>query len=330
MRGFRLTYQYATRSSGSPAEHHPAPGANSGSINDTTALPLHNTTGVAQSAGAHANPVSRDASTTALPLHKTTGVAQSTGAHANPVSRDASTTGTRWVAISLLLRILAVVLFISLILPQCAMAQRINFRTLAGSADIDVQVVGLPELNFNDASRVIVVGSGPLLIGRNSFEEFIVPVRIEAPADYELTVTVSAPLFLQLEGFIPSEGQPTPTLPFQVGWGYWNRAAGNLVPGSGTGGLNGTETELLSGFVEVVNPSTPVPFTSVWFPVRRSTLTGAPAPPPTPQHGGYVVPRAEAFIYVYGQIGPVAQSQHVGTYSGEILVEVDFSTNEVP
>jgi hypothetical protein len=152
---------------------------------------------------------------------------------------------------------MAIVLFISLMLPQCAMAQRINFRTLAGSADIDVQVVGLPELNFNDASPVIVVGSGPLLIGRNSFEQFIVPVRIEAPADYELTVTVSAPLFLQLEGFIPSEGQPTPTLPFQVGWGYWNRAAGNLVPGSGTGGLNGTETELLSGFVEVVNPSYP-------------------------------------------------------------------------
>jgi hypothetical protein len=69
----------------------------------------------------------------------------------------------------------------------------------------------------------------------------------------------------------------------------------------------------------------PQGFTSATFPVLRRS-TGPPGPPPTPEHNGYTAPTADAYLFIYGTLGPVPEDAAVGLYFGEINIHIEYST----
>src|SRR5690606_6810038 len=159
-------------------------------------------------------------------------------------------------------------------------AQRISFSTWTGSEDISLRSPQgvMPGLDFNQKKPAIVAGSEAITISITDYQAVI--YEIEAPEDFDLIVEVDAPPVLTLEG------NTEETIPFQLRIAY-----NNMSPvDEQTGKLHAVEL--------------PLGFTSVTFPVNRRT-SGAPGPPPTPEHEGYTRPRARAYIYLYGTLGPI-------------------------
>ena len=183
-------------------------------------------------------------------------------------------------------------------------AQRINFSTWTGSDEITItSVLASPTLSFN-AKQGFIPDNNPA-ISINLADNQTVAFRIEAPEGYDLTVEVDSPTQLALDGI---GTQPNEVIPFQIGLAYNNLLAGD-------------ELTAKSGAIQL-----PIGFNNVTFPVNRR-VSGAPGPPPTPVSGDYVRPKASAWLFIFGQLGPIG-SVNAGSYTGNITVNVYFTSND--
>lgn len=183
-------------------------------------------------------------------------------------------------------------------------AQRINFSTWTGSDDITITpVMASPTLNFNLKQANISANSPAVAI--NLPDNQAVAFRIEAPEGFDLTVEVDAPSVLSLDG---TGTEPEEQVPFRVGIAYSNHLAGD-------------EMTAKNGAIQL-----PLGFYNVTFPVNRRTA-GAPGPPPTPESGGTARPKATAWLFIYGELGPIG-AVNAGQYSGDITINVFFSSND--
>ncbi|OOG78222.1 hypothetical protein [Algoriphagus sp. A40] len=195
-------------------------------------------------------------------------------------------------------------LLIVMLCPENSFAQRINFSTWTGSDEITItSQIASPILNFNQKQAIITSNSPTVSI--NLLDAQAVAFQIQAPEGYDLTVEVDAPQVLRLDG---AGTDPDETIPFQIGIAYNNLLAGD-------------EATAKTGAVQL-----PAGFFNVTFPVNRRN-SGAPGPPPTPVSGDYVRPKATAWLFVYGNLGPVG-GVNAGLYSGDITINVFFTSND--
>ncbi len=183
-------------------------------------------------------------------------------------------------------------------------AQSINFSTWTGSDEITItSVQAMPKLDFNLKQNIITKSSGPVQINLSDMQA--VGFRIEAPEGFDLTVEVDAPQVLRLDG---TGSDLDETVPFQIGIAYSNQLSVDEAS------AKGSAVQLPAGFYNVT------------FPVDRRTA-GAPGPPPTPISGDYVRPKATAWFFIYGTLGPIGPVV-AGAYSENITVNVYFTSNE--
>jgi len=183
---------------------------------------------------------------------------------------------------------------------EVSWAQRVSFSTWTGSDDIQLSSPqgAMPGLNFNQKQAAITASSGAVVIGINDGQTVI--YEVEAPEGFDLLVEVDAPNVLTLEG------NKEETIPFQLRIAYNNQSAPDHLSGKGSA-------------IEL-----PLGFNSISFPVNRR-MSGAPGPPPTPEHGGYTRPKAKAYLYLYATLGPIG-AVLPGVYEGNIDISVSFSS----
>lgn len=188
--------------------------------------------------------------------------------------------------------------YMALLLPGAnAFAQRVNFKTFSQDELIIATIAENPNgLNFNNKQAFIPVGN-PTPLDVNLLDNATVVLEIDAPLEYDLTFSFTH------DNVLTWEGGSGPTIPFRLRFAYNN-----------TGEMS--DSQRRSNAVEV-----PIGFTNVTMPVRRR-VAGAPGPPPTPEHGGFVRPRGKAYIYVYGQLGAVPSNANSGNYSGDIVLTI--------
>lgn len=185
-----------------------------------------------------------------------------------------------------------------------SVAQRINFSTFVqGDAIMLTLIDNADGLVFNRKQQVIVVGD-PSIVSVNINDNAVVVVEIDAPIEYDLTAELIWEKGLSYNGLDTGV-----TVPFDFRFAYNN-----------TGELSDTERRA---------NATPVPpmFHTITFPVRRRTAGGPPPPPPTPEHGGYMRPRAKAYLYIYGNLGPIPTGIRAGNYSADIQLNVTYADN---
>lgn len=192
--------------------------------------------------------------------------------------------------------IILLVLGSLLISGNTVVAQRISFGLYAQDGII-ITPQDPNELNFND-KQAVILGGQTISVDLNEAQAAV--VAIEARADLDVTVTIDADPKLTL-------GTNPVGIPLSV-----NMAYSNL--GASTSAIAKTQA------IRVPNG-----FTSVTFPVVRRS-SGAPAPPPTPDHVGYTAPKATAYLFIYGTLGPVPNNAAAGLYSGDINIRVEYST----
>jgi hypothetical protein len=197
--------------------------------------------------------------------------------------------------------LLNIALFVSLF--TTAQAQRINFKPFVGNESISLTVLENPAgLNFNSKQPLIPVGQNfPVTIDLSDLSAVV--VEIDAPIEFDVTVSFSSDLGLTLNG----SGGGIP-VPFGMRFAYNN-----------TG-------ESTDGARRLAAVEVPMGYSVLTLPMRRR-LSGAPAPPPTPDHDGYVRPRGKAYLYVYGSLGPIPSNIPSGNYSGTINLVVDYADN---
>lgn len=201
-------------------------------------------------------------------------------------------------------RLVTVISLSALLFPTGAMAQRINFSMWTGSDEITISpVLANPNLNFNLKKAAISANSPAVTI--NLIDNQSVGFQIQAPDGYDLTVEVDAPAFLALDGVGTA---PEEQVPFRLAMAYNNQAAVDELT------AKSTAVELPTGFYNVT------------FPVNRRTA-GVPGPPPTPNSGTYVRPRSTAWLFLYGELGPVGPV-NAGNYFAEIIINVYFTSND--
>jgi hypothetical protein len=189
-------------------------------------------------------------------------------------------------------------------LASTALAQRINFSTWTGSEEITINpVLANPNLNFNLKKAAISANSPAVTI--NLVDNQSVGFQIQAPDGYDLTVEVDAPTFLSLDGV---GSTPEEMVPFRLGVAYNNQGAADEMA------AKATAVELPLGFYNVT------------FPVNRR-MAGVPGPPPTPSSGSYVRPKSTAWLFLYGELGPVGPV-NAGDYLADITINVYFTSND--
>ncbi|SMD45339.1 hypothetical protein SAMN00777080_3988 [Aquiflexum balticum DSM 16537] len=183
-----------------------------------------------------------------------------------------------------------------------AHAQRISFSTWTGSDDINILSPqgAFPVLDFSQKKRVLLPNSEA--VGIELTDNQAVIFEIEAPEGFDLTVEVDAPI-----QFVLSDN-PSESIPFQLRMAYNNQSPGDEVSGK----LNAIEL--------------PLGFNSISFPVNRNS-SGLPAAPPSPEFGGITRPKTRAYLYFYGNIGPIGNVA-AGRYEGEININVSFVSND--
>jgi len=182
------------------------------------------------------------------------------------------------------------------ILLNCANAlgQRINFRTFT-TDNITLTVIDDNFLDFNERQPIILPGQ---TVSIALADAPVTIVRLDARADLDVTITITADPFLTLN--------PTNQIPLAISFAYSNRGA--ITPAAAR-----------SQAVVV-----PGGFTQVRFPVTRRA-TGPPGPPPTPDHPGHTQPMATAYLFIFGTIGPVPTNAAVGVYLGNINILAEYS-----
>jgi len=208
-------------------------------------------------------------------------------------------------------------LLIVLLMSLSLSAQQVTFK-LQGSEQIRL-TNETGSLDFNELAGGLpffMAGAGGVTVDLTQNRGEIVIIRLEAPGHLDVAIDVAAtPMSLVCSTGCPS---PLPNLEFQLGWAFWNRSVSDdliSVP---------PVDQLVSGAIEVLSPGgLPLAYGSAIFPVRRrSFANAAPAPPPVPDHDGYVnVPSTSAFIMVYGRLGDIPDGLQSGSYSATITVD---------
>ena len=187
-------------------------------------------------------------------------------------------------------------LLVSALMACPGTAQRINFGAYTTSQGISLTVSG--NLNFNDKQPAIGSNSNSTVTIALSDNESQY-IRIVGDATRDITITVSAPVNL-----ITGAGGAGNQIPFACKFAYSNLGSATVTA------------------AKAVAVQVPGGFTAITLPMLRRTA-GAPAPPPTPAHGGYTPPSATAYLFLYGALGPVGNVSP-GIYSGTINVNVQY------
>jgi hypothetical protein len=199
--------------------------------------------------------------------------------------------------------------------------QTINF-SLASTENIILEPVTDIELDFNvtgsgNGTYLLPGQTGPFVIDRVNFNEELVIFRITAPDYADLTVEVSktTDLTLVCEGEVCPN--PLPTIPYQVGWSFWNNGHDPLNPDPSILELVASSTEILSSL------GAPLPFSFATFPMAKRSLGDGPPVPPTPESGAYVnAPSKSAYLLIYGGIANLPNGLQAGNYQGMISINV--------
>jgi hypothetical protein len=204
-------------------------------------------------------------------------------------------------------------------------AQRINFGLSAGDVGITLTNLGSENgvLDFNAVTNPIKPGNALITINLQQNTSQVVPILIEAAEHLDITVEViTPPNGLELVGH--TGNGPAPTLPFKLGWAYWNQSQPLAVIDPYSVQVMGNAREVQPAVGATLG------FSAATFPMRRrADGTTPPPPPPTPAHGGMTQPNtAKAILYLYGSLGPVPQSASSGQYTGQIQVLVSYASYE--
>jgi len=193
---------------------------------------------------------------------------------------------------------------LALMLSMPVLAQRINFSTYVQGEAITLTILDNADgLVFNRKQQVIVVGD-PSVVSVNITDNAVVVIEIDAPIEYDLTAELNWETGLSYNGLDTGV-----TVPFEFRFAYNN-----------TGELSDAERRANATQV-------PPMFQTITFPVRRRTTGGPPPPPPTPEHGGYLRPRGKAYLYIYGNLGPIPTGIRAGNYSADIQLNVTYADN---
>jgi len=191
-----------------------------------------------------------------------------------------------------------------LLVPVLTNAQRINFKPFVQGEGMTLTVTNNPAgLNFNAKQSIIVIGD-PNPVQINLTDNQAVVFEIEAPLDFDITLQFTWNPRLSLGGLDTGI-----TVPFTLRYAYNN-----------TGELTDLERRLSA--VEV-----PEMYHTLTLPIRRRRAGGPPLPPPTPEHDGYVRPKAKAYFYIYGTLSGAPSNASSGNYSGSIEVNVNYADN---
>lgn len=199
-------------------------------------------------------------------------------------------------------------LAIALLLTLQATAQRISFRSFAANG---ITITGGFFPDVLEFEYLVINSATVRTIQINGVNDSrVVALAVDMPEGYDLSVWVSANNSLELSG---SAESPTPTIPFQLRFAYSN-------PGYAT-----THTDIAAA--KSAATEVPLGFTSATFPVSKRSAGLPPGPPPTPEHEGYTVPMARAFLFFYGTAGPANEGINVmaGMYETEIQINIEFS-----
>lgn len=196
-------------------------------------------------------------------------------------------------------------LLFTLLTPYVLLAQRINFGTYVQGEALRVNIIQNPSgLNFS-RERAIFVGD-PAVTRIDLLSQNAVVIEIEGPVEYDV--------FLEFD--------------FPVGLGFGGVDTGVLIPFDFRFAYNNTgETDDNSRRLSAVQ--VPGLYRQLQLPMRARRSGGPPPPPPTPMHGGFVRPRGSMYVYLYGNFGPVPSGIRSGFYSGTIVLNVSYATNNL-
>jgi hypothetical protein len=180
-------------------------------------------------------------------------------------------------------------------------SQIVNFHAIAGDG-IQIQLPQPETLSFGTFLKGAETVTTITLM-----DEGAVCFEVTAPSQYDVTVWMDFPANLV------SESDPLSTLPASFSFAYNNKA----FPAKSCG----------NALTKSMAIEVPDGFSSATFPVSFRS-SGQPLPPPTPDHVGYTGPTDSFFILIYGQAGPAANDIVSGLYTGDIVLNIQFSTTE--
>ncbi|MBK7428989.1 MAG: hypothetical protein IPI60_19170 [Saprospiraceae bacterium] len=188
------------------------------------------------------------------------------------------------------------IIFLQFAVHQTNIAQRISFGTYA-SEGIMIQNLVPQGLDFNLAAGGVLVAGLNQTVQVGLMDDEAVVLEIQAQADLDITVEIEIPAFLMLN--------VSNTIPVSLNWAYSNTGAVDIMT------ARSQAVTLPSGFQTFTIPV-----------IRRSS--GAPGPPPTPSHQGYAAPTGTAYLFIYGNLGPIGNI-NAGQYDGIINVTVSYT-----
>lgn len=189
--------------------------------------------------------------------------------------------------------------------PCLLHAQRINFSTFVQGDALDLTIVqNQAGLNFSN-QRQIFVGD-PQATSIDLMSQNAVVLEIEGPIEYDVLLEFDFPAGLSFGGLDTGV-----RVPLDFRFAYNN-----------TGEPDDNSRRMSA--VEV-----PGLYRTLQLPMRARRAGGPPPPPPTPMHGGFVRPRGSIFVYLYGHLGPVPSGIRTGFYSGTIVLNVSYATNNL-
>jgi hypothetical protein len=192
----------------------------------------------------------------------------------------------------LLLCVTAAVLLVFTARPGAG--QKINFGAYTTSQGL--KLYPSSSLNFNSKQTAILAGSDAT-VSISLYDSECGYVQIVGDATRDITIIIPSTVYLTLGAN---------EIPFSCQFAYSNL------------GVTDENTAKL-GAVQI-SPGVTV----ITVPMLQRTA-GAPAPPPTPAHGGYTAPSATAYLFLYGTLGPVGNVA-AGSYEGTVNVYVNYTT----
>lgn len=182
--------------------------------------------------------------------------------------------------------------FVCILLADTGMAQRVSFGSYASEG---ITLSSSEGLNFSQKQNIILAGQ---TVSINLMDNETTALEIYAQANLDVTVFIDAPATIDKDG--------SNKIPLALRFAYCNQ-----------GRIDENSAKISS--IEV-----PAGFSSITFPVLRRA-SGAPAPPPTPNHVGYSAGRAKAYLFIFGMLGPVPANAAVGLYTGIVQVRVEYA-----